>query len=226
MVSLHTDSNSLSSKFRMQRMRFIDELLPEEKGVSSTLVDLGGTRSFWEMNLQYLGRADRLSRIDIFNLEVTTEMTSRVGSVEIREMPGNVTQLDDVSDKQYDIAFSNSVIEHVGNLYQQNRFACEIKRVAPCHVLQTPNRYFPLEPHFYVPFFPFIPLGLSTWMHRRFRLGWFTPEPDELKARIECDEIRLLTRKELSLLFPGEEIHTEWLAGLAKSFVLIGKGRK
>jgi len=135
-----------------------------------------------------------------------------------------VTQLADVSDHQYDVAFSNSVIEHVGNLYQQNRFAQEIRRVAPCFVLQTPNRYFPLEPHFYVPFFPFIPLGIRTWMHRRFRLGWLAREPDELKARIDCDEIRLLSRQEIALLFPATRIHSERLAGWVKSFIVSGEG--
>lgn len=223
MLSLHTNSNSLSAKLRMQRMGFLDALIRGLDRSDVSLVDLGGTLSFWEMNLKHLECRGRLVRIDIYNLEVESEHRHRVENVEIREVPGNVTQLADVSDRQYDVAFSNSVIEHVGNLYQQNRFAREIQRVAPCFVLQTPNRYFPLEPHFYVPFFPFIPLGIRTGLHRRFRLGWFAPEADELKARIECDEIRLLTRKELKLLFPKARIHTERLAGLAKSFIVSGE---
>lgn len=223
MVSLHTDSKSISARLRMQRMNFLDELILGLDRQDISLVDLGGTFSFWEMNLEHLECRDRLARIDIYNLGVEAESRHVIGNVEIVEMPGNVTQLEDVSDHQYDVAFSNSVIEHVGNLYQQNQFAKEIKRVASCFVLQTPNRYFPMEPHFYVPFFPFIPLGVRTWLHRRFRLGWFAPEPGELKARIDCDEIRLLTRKELKLLFPMAGIHCERLGGLIKSFILIGK---
>lgn len=223
MVSLHTNSTSLSAKLRRQRMRFLDECICSVGQTDLALVDFGGTRSFWEMNLRYLKGADRLRRIDIYNLEVEAAATSRLGPVEIHELPGNVTQLRGVADNQYDVAFSNSVIEHVGNLFQQNRFAGEIQRVAPCFVLQTPNRYFPMEPHFYVPFFPFMPLGIRTALHRRFRLGWFAPESDELQARIDCDEIRLLTRKELALLFPRAGIHAERLGGLVKSFILVGK---
>ncbi|MCF7818253.1 MAG: methyltransferase domain-containing protein [Kiritimatiellales bacterium] len=226
MVSLHTESYSLSAKLRMKRMRFLDELILSGDRMDLSLVDMGGTRSFWEMNLKHLKGAARLRRIDIYNLEVESETTSRIGSVEIREMQGNVTQLDDVTDNQYDVAFSNSVVEHVGNLCQQYLFAQEIQRVAPYYVLQTPNRYFPLEPHFYVPFFPFIPLGIRTALHRRFRLGWYAPEPDELKARIDCDEIRLLTRKELALLFPKAGIRAERLGGLVKSFIIVGKAGK
>ena len=204
-------------------MHFLDARILDSDKQDVVLVDLGGTRSFWEMNLEHLKGAGRLRRIDIYNLEVESVQISRIGTVEIQEIPGNVTQLGDVADHQYDVAFSNSVIEHVGNLFQQNRFAQEIRRVAPVFVMQTPNRYFPLEPHFYVPFFPFIPLGISTWLHRRFQLGWFVPEPDELKARIDCDEIRLLTRKELTLLFPKAELYPERLAGLVKSFIVKGK---
>lgn len=226
MISAHTKTHSLSAKLRMRRMRFLDEWILAQGRKDLTLVDLGGTYSFWEMNLAHLKGADCLQRIDVYNLAVKTETRYAVGGVEIYEWPGNVTQLSDVADNQYDVAFSNSVIEHVGNLYQQNRFAEEICRVAPYFVLQTPNRYFPLEPHFYVLFFPFIPLGIRTWLHRNFRLGWFSPEPDELKARIECDEIRLLSRKELALLFPDARIHREWLGGLVKSFILCGESRR
>lgn len=221
MISSHRQSNSLSARFRQQRMHFLDTLILEQKKDGLVLIDLGGTRSFWEMNLKHLPHADRLQRIDIYNLEVTSEQSIQLGTVELRECPGNATQLNHVTDQQYDIAFSNSVLEHVGNLYQQNRFAHEIQRVAPCYILQTPNRYFPVEPHFYLPFFALLPLGIQAGLHRRFKLGWFPPEPDKLQARIDCDEIRLLTRKELKLLFPKAEIHAEWLGGLIKSFVLV-----
>ncbi len=223
MVSLHTNPKSISARLRMQRMAFLDGLVRGLEKPDVSLVDLGGTFSFWEMNLQHLEGRDRLARIDVYNLGVEAVRRHRIGNIEIVERPGNVTQLKDIADNQYDVAFSNSVIEHVGNLYQQNRFAQEIRRVAPCFVLQTPNRYFPLEPHFYVPFFPFIPLGIQTWLHRHFQLGWFAPEPDELKARIDCDQIRLLTRKELKLLFPKAGIRAERLGGLVKSFIVSGE---
>lgn len=223
MVSSHADSNSLSARLRKLRMKFLDELIHGLDRQEVVLVDLGGTFSFWEMNLQHLECRDSLIRIDIYNLGVESETHRSIGGVEVVEKPGNVTRLEEVADNQYDAAFSNSVIEHVGNLQQQDLFAQEIRRVAPCFVMQTPNRYFPLEAHFYVPFFPFIPLGIRTWLHRRFQLGWFKPEPDELIARIDCDAIRLLTHRELKLLFPDAEIHKERLAGLVKSFIVAGK---
>jgi hypothetical protein len=201
-------------------MQFLDQAIEKTGKSDVSLIDMGGTRGFWETNLQFLSEADRVRRIDIFNLAIPAVKNSVMDSIEIHEAPVDVTRLTDIDDGQYDIAFSNSVIEHVGNLSQQRCFADEIQRVAPRFVLQTPNRYFPLEPHFYVPFFPLIPLGIKTWMHRRFRLGWFAPEPDALQARIDCDEIRLLTRRELSLLFPKADLHMERFGGMVKSFIV------
>ena len=126
-------------------------------------------------------------------------------------------------DASVDAIFSNSVLEHVRGYERQQKMVTEIQRVSRKVFIQVPAKSFPLEPHFYVPFFPFIPLGIQTWLHRRFQLGWFAPEPDELKARIDCDQIRLLTRKELKLLFPTAGIHAERLGGLVKSFIVSGE---
>lgn len=224
MVSSHTNQNSLSARLRARRMSCLDDALEACGRDGLVLADLGGTRSFWEMNLPHLRRRDLVSRIDIFNLEADSENATAICGVPVHSRCGDVTALTDVADHTYDIAFSNSVIEHVGNLAMQKRFADEIRRIARRFVLQTPARYFPLEPHFYVPFFAQLPLGIRTAMHRRWKLGWFPPEPDPLQARIDCDSIRLLSRHELQLLFPECPMAVERLAGPVKSFIICGAG--
>lgn len=205
-------------------MRYLDDMIHVSGRNGLCLADLGGTLSFWEMNLPYLRHKDCLSRIDIFNLDVTSASDCEVGGIPVRVRVGDVTDLRDVPNGQYDIALSNSVIEHVGNLACQQRAACEIRRIAGRFVVQTPNRRFPLEPHFYVPFFAQLPLGCRAWLHRHFTLGWLAPEPDALRARLDCDQIRLLSCKEMRLLFPDACMHREWLLGLVKSFIVTGKG--
>src|SRR5687768_15458737 len=52
------------------------------------------------------------------------------------------------ADGAFPIAYSNSVIEHMGSWEDQQRFAEEIRRVGRNLYVQTPYRWFPVEPHF------------------------------------------------------------------------------
>jgi 2-polyprenyl-3-methyl-5-hydroxy-6-metoxy-1,4-benzoquinol methylase len=74
-------------------------------------------------------------------------------------------------DHQFDVVYSNSVIEHVGDLDDMRRMAQEIQRVGKRYFLQTPNRYFPIEPHFVFPFFQFLPRPVQISLVQKFRLG-------------------------------------------------------
>lgn len=226
MISSHTNPRSLATCFRQKRMRFLDEVVRCVDSDKVSIADVGGTRSFWEMNLNHLETAKRIERIDIYNLDAEGACSSIVGNVSVSEYVGDATHLEHVGDGEYDVVFSNSVIEHVGNMHQQCRFAQEMCRVATYRVIQTPNRYFPLEPHFYVPFFQFMPLSWRAELHRLFKLGWLKPEPDRLLSRVDCDQIRLLSKRELALLFPDDVIHCEWLMGMVKSFVVTGSAKR
>ena len=77
---------------------------------------------------------------------------------------------------EFDIVFSNSVIEHLGDIEGQRRMAKEIRRVGKYYYLQTPNRNFPVEPHFQFPFFQFLPKWLRTAIVRRWSIGWYPCE--------------------------------------------------
>jgi Methyltransferase domain len=45
------------------------------------------------------------------------------------------------ADDEFDVAFSNAVVEHVGSREEQRRFVAELCRVAPRVFLSTPNRW-------------------------------------------------------------------------------------
>jgi 2-polyprenyl-3-methyl-5-hydroxy-6-metoxy-1,4-benzoquinol methylase len=116
------------------------------------------------------------------------------------------------ADREFDVAFSNSVIEHVPRALQP-RFAAEIRRVAGRYYVQTPNRWFPIEPHYQLPLFQFLPERLRKALNRRFTLGW--------QARGQWEEITLLGEADLRRLFPDAEIHREKVLGLTKSLIAV-----
>lgn len=50
-------------------------------------------------------------------------------------------------DREFDVAWSNAVLEHVGNHDAQVAFVREMSRVSDAIFLSTPNRFFPVETH-------------------------------------------------------------------------------
>jgi SAM-dependent methyltransferase len=92
-------------------------------------------------------------------------------------------------DDEFDVAFSNAVVEHVGGRAEQRRFVGELCRVAPRVFVSTPNRRFPLETHTLVPFVHWLPRrAADRAMHALHRENW--------------DAIELLSKRELLALFP------------------------
>jgi SAM-dependent methyltransferase len=113
---------------------------------------------------------------------------------------------------EFPVVFSSSTIEHVPAELQP-AFAAEIARVAQRYFVQTPNRYFPIEPHYQFPLFQFLPERLQRALNARFTLGW--------RQRGEWEPVRLLTARQLRRLFPDAEIHRERVFGLTKSLMAV-----
>ena len=114
------------------------------------------------------------------------------------------------------------MIEHVGTYQDQLQMAQEVRRVGKRYFIQTPNKYFPLEPHFLFPLFQFFPIKLRVLLMQNFSLGWFAKTPDAAKAREIVESIRLLSKREFVALFPKASIYEEKVFGLTKSFVAYG----
>ena len=115
-------------------------------------------------------------------------------------------------DGEFDVVFSNSVIEHVPKRLQHH-FAKEVRRVGARYFVQTPYRYFPIEPHYQLPLFQFLPRRVQRALNDRFTLGW--------QEKGQWEEITLLSVSELRRLFPDAEIHRERVFGLTKSLMAV-----
>jgi hypothetical protein len=179
-----------------------------------TILDIGGTVEFWKaMDFQ-----EAEVTIILLNLEAIEQVPAPFVSVK-----GNATNLHHFADQSIDMVFSNSVIEHLYTWENQQKMAAEVQRVGKYHFIQTPNYWFPIEPHWVFPFFQYFPKNLQYWLTQHFQLGHIPHKPNFQDAKIQVDEIRLLSKKEYALLFPHSSVYLEKFAGFNKSFVAYSK---
>ncbi|NLF30212.1 MAG: class I SAM-dependent methyltransferase [Planctomycetes bacterium] len=75
-------------------------------------------------------------------------------------------------DGQFDVCWSNAVLEHVGGQERQVAFLREIARVARRAFITTPNRWFPIEVHTHVPLLHYLPKRLFDRLLVGLGKGW------------------------------------------------------
>lgn len=211
----NTDARSIITRLRRERFRLLEGMLGDGSE-PVTILDIGGTPEYWQTMVAGSSWGDRL-RITLLNIESRSIPPFFCVAGDGRSMP-------QFADKQFDIVFSNSTIEHVGTFEDQVSMANEVRRVGRSYYVQTPNRRFPIEPHFMFPFFQFLPLPMRLWLVRHFSLGWYPAIRDRERARSEVTSIRLLTKAELERLFPDATIFEERFFGLVKSLVAYTEG--
>jgi hypothetical protein len=195
-------------RFRKRRLRSFRELFPVER--CGSILDIGGTADIWD-TLAYE------SEITILN----TDPRELPASGRYRTVVGDGCTIP-FPDRSFDLAFSNSVIEHVGGWSDMQKFARELQRVGRSFYCQTPNKWFPVEPHLGTLFFHWWPWLLNHYCVVRYLSLWGLmnrPRPDQVKRSL--GEIRLLNRRELRQLFPEAEIITERFLLLPKSFIAV-----
>lgn len=204
---------SFSNRMRTQRFRRFESLaatLPRPLRV----LDVGGTNDFW-VQRGWAGRDD--VSITLVNLKEQARQHANIHPV-----VGDATDLSEHGDRSFDVVFSNSVIEHLFTREAQAAMAREVMRVGRAFWVQTPNFWFPMEPHFLIPGWQWLPEAARVALIRRRACGWRGPCPDREDARATVREVRLMRKRELAQLFPGATIEAERFGGIAKSFVVFG----
>ncbi len=178
------------------------------------ILDVGGTENFW-VQMGFIERKD----IQLTILNITEQEISAVDNITF--IKGDATDLGMFPNKSFDMVFSNSVIEHIPGTENRKKMAEEINRVSKRYFVQTPNYYFPFEPHFLLPCFQYFPLRIKLFLLKRFNMGWFTKCKDDNEAMELLEFNQLLKFRELKTCFPGCRIIPEKFLFLNKSFIAI-----
>jgi hypothetical protein len=172
------------------------------------VVDLGGTALFWE--------GVPTKPLHVTTLNISDPYTSDAGW--ITQLNGDACT--DKAPGTFDLVFSNSLIEHVGGHWRRSRLADEVHRLADRHWVQTPYRFFPVEPHWMAPGMQWLPVPARAALTQRWPLGHIHADSYEEGLR-EAMEIELLTVSEMRHYFPTSRIWYERFGGLVKSLVAI-----
>ena len=202
---------NLTRSFRKRRfsdfLAFIEDL-PRPVHV----LDMGGKQCFWE-SMQFVDPAE----VHVTLLNIESQATSLPNFAAITADGTNAAML---GDRQFDVVFSNSVIEHCPHPDGQRAMAREIQRLGGRYWVQTPNYWFPIEPHCLFPFFHWLPVVVRAGLLRFFQLGHYNRRGDFRSAVSLAGSVRLLSAKELRDLFPGGILWRERMLGLTKSLVV------
>lgn len=207
-----TDPTALSAKFRAKRAVALRRLLLNS---GRRILDLGGTSDYWQrIGLDFL-------REHGFSITILNYTASELGEGPFTSIVGDACAVD-AADMSYDFVHSNSVVEHVGSWERMQMFAGEVRRLAPAYYVQTPNWWFPIEPHFYTaPMFHWLPVSIRAQILYRFPVAHAGRIRPLHAARKVVNETTLLTARQMSQLFPDATITKERVAGLPKSLIAV-----
>jgi hypothetical protein len=176
------------------------------------VLDLGGTAHTWRVP------GMRASSVTIINIDQGVESPDEpwLEMLHADACAGSFGK--------YDLVFSNSLMEHLGGHARRQQFAEVTQESASSWWIQTPYRYFPIEPHWVFPGFQFLPfrMRLMICQHRN------TLNVPACKDRAEAAELvastELISATEMRTYFPTSEIWFERIAGAPKSLVAVQSG--
>jgi hypothetical protein len=211
-MNVHDVYRPFLKHFRTKRVKSFYETLGI--GAETSIIDVGGNAFFWRLARDLNLAVPR--EVTILNIyDQNEELPDGVKWVraDARDMPFN--------DGQFDVAFSNSVIEHLETAENQAAMAAEIRRVARKYWIQTPDPRFPVEPHYITPFVHWLPKNVRRRVLRNGTVWGILSRPTKERVESILKEIRLIPPNEFREFFPDGKIIIERFAGLPKSMMAV-----
>ncbi|MCD6194941.1 class I SAM-dependent methyltransferase [bacterium] len=202
--------DSVGKRFRQRRFNLFLRLV-SQLDLPLRILDIGGTQRFWE-DMRF--KSQKGVEVVLFNPFSQPSTLPNFSTIE-----GDARDLSCFKDKEFDVVFSNATLEHIGSFSDQKKVANEIRRVGKRYFIQVPSYWFPLEPHFLLPGFQFLPKRIQKILVSNFSLGRFSKSSSLKEAEEIINSIRLLKFSEMRLLFPEAKILVERFLFWPKSYL-------
>lgn len=212
----HNKKDSLVNRFRQKRFTLLKGQLEQliQTQTPFRILDIGGDLAYWN-HIGWKHEQCKICLLNLYPITLTQDEAKQFESIQgsALDMP--------VKKGEFDLFFSNSVIEHLGSHDNQQHFANEVKRLAEKYIIQTPSIWFPLEPHSLIPFFQFIPHSIRAYLIMCFNINYFPKAATYSEALMVSKTTLMLTKKQFQALFPEAVIRVERLFGIPKSYTAI-----
>lgn len=212
--------DSTGNRFRAARIALLRSLIDAALSEKSTcrVLDIGGTYDFWHVWREEID----WSRTEVVCVNrnpahaASSQAQSRVTMVQ-----GSACHLEGIGDMSFDVAFSNSVIEHVGLWGDMQAMAREVRRVAPRYLVQTPNYWFPIEPHARTPFLHWLPEPWACRIVMARKCGFWPKAATMSEAVATVQSARLIDHAQMCALFEDADVRRERFLGFTKSLIAV-----
>jgi SAM-dependent methyltransferase len=207
---------SRGNRFRERRMIQFLSILDriELKSTPLRILDVGGEPGHWLAFSDLLvGRQFQITLLNFKQFEIDDPR--------FHSVVGDATDLSGFKRDEFDIIYSNSVVEHVGRWPEMKLMADGITKLSKRYFVQTPNYWFPIEPHFRFPFFHWLPEPLRLQLVMARPCGFY-PRASSIDEGMKMIESAvLLTKTQLQSLFPGAQIIRERFGPFTKSLIAL-----
>lgn len=206
--------NRLSQRSRRIKMELLQQHLALRG--DERILDIGGQVD--NQAKQVIERSRDKSRITAVNILPEHLHAIRAAYPGVRSLIADARQLP-FGDREFDVVYSNAVIEHVGDFASQKRMADEVRRVGKRWFLTTPNRWYPFEFHVRMPLISWLPPGL---MHKAARMWGYDHVRRRYHSGIDYSDVQLLTARQVRELFPDSLILKPRVTFWPETLVIVG----
>ena len=207
---------------RGRRLRLFNEFMSGVTG-PVRLIDLGGTVKFWEdWGLAKRPQLD-VTLVNNHDRDKNHE-DDPITLPNLRRLRADVLSLTAEDFAQYDVIFSNSLIEHLPGRALQQQLARAIIDSGRPYFLQTPNKHSPIDPHFprpYVPFFATYPRPLQARLLSWSSLGSGSTAPSYQAALQRLQNYYPMTVNDIRRCFPRARVVVERPLGVPMSIIAM-----
>lgn len=221
LTGYYTNRPTIAKRLRRKRLAPLVDMISEvyRKKGSVRILDIGGVGQYWSLLEDDIFQKFNV-HVVLFNLPGRAGLYQKdYLSYCYGDATGDLWSVLDPA--SFDIIHSNSVIEHLGDWRQMQRFAHNITAFPGGYFVQTPNFWFPIEPHCMTPFFHWLPRPVRVAVLQRVSLGYWRKADSVSQAVLTIESARLLDRAMVAALFPDATLHREKVLFLTKSFVAI-----